>query len=204
MTTLLKPSFFASSTLAFETLPKDTSFTGDAVPRIEARNDLPNRSQALSYCGVGELLQFTTGSEFYLSDTFTFYLHLNNESEQVAKSVGVVVAIKDPQSNNKSVLDTTVAPKDKLDPLQQSDYIIRFHLTEPGSHVLGIKVQYTNPAGETRSLTKHFKFTVSKPAAVESSLVATLPVRPFPTKHYLTVRTHFCLFPTHIQYFSPY
>lgn len=123
-------------------------------------------------------MQFTTGSEFYLSDSFTFYLHISNESEQVAKSVIVVVAIKDPQSNNKSVLDTSSTPKDKLESQQQSDYIIRFHLSEPGSHVLGIKVQYTSAQGEVRSLTKHFKFTVSKPAAVESSLVAPLPVRP--------------------------
>lgn len=122
-------------------------------------------------------MQFTTGSEFYLSDSFTFYLHISNESEQTAKAISVVVAIKDPQSNNRSVLDTSSTPKEKLDSQQQSDYIIRFHLSEPGSHVLGIKVQYTSHTGEVRSLTKHFKFTVSKPAAVDSSLVSTLPVR---------------------------
>lgn len=164
--------------MAFENLPKDTSFSTDAIPRIEAKSDAPSRSQALNFSGVGELMQFTTGSEFYLSDSFTFYLHISNESDQIAKSVIVVVAIKDPQSNNKTVLDTSTTPKEKLDPQNQSDYIIRFHLNEPGSHVLGIKVQYTTPIGEVRSLTKHFKFTVSKPAAVESTLVSPLPVRP--------------------------
>lgn len=178
VTTLLKPSFFASSPLAFENLPKDTSFATDAIPRIEAKSDAPSRSQALNFSGVGELMQFTTGSEFYLSDSFTFYLHISNESDQIAKSIIVVVAIKDPQSNNKTVLDTSTTPKEKLDPQNQSDYIIRFHLSEPGSHVLGIKVQYNTPLGEVRSLTKHFKFTVSKPAAVESTLVSPLPVRP--------------------------
>jgi hypothetical protein len=131
----------------------------------------------LNYSGLSELLQFTSGSEFYLSDSFTFYLHLSNDSEQIVTNVTVVVAVKDPQSRNKTVLDTSASAKAELKQQQHSDYIIRFNLPEPGSYVLGIQAQYVTQTGETRSLTKHFKFMVNKPLSVDSSLVTTTQVR---------------------------
>ena len=104
-------------------------------------------------------------------------MHLSNDSDQVLKNISVAVIIKDAQSKNQSVWDTTAAPKSELKPQQVSDYIIRIHLTEPGQHVLGIQAAYQNQTGDTRTLTKHFKFLVNKPLAVESSLVSSLPVR---------------------------
>jgi hypothetical protein len=175
VTTLLKPSFFASSTLAFETLPQGAAFATDAVPRIEASSGPSTRPHALNYAGVSELMQFTTGTEFYLSDTFTFYLHLSNESENILKNISTVVVIKDAQSRQQTVLDTTASPKLELKQQQHSDHIVKFHLTEPGYHVLGIQAMYAPLTGEPRTLTKHFKFMVNKPLSIESSLVTTLP-----------------------------
>jgi hypothetical protein len=163
--------------LAFESLPQGADFSIDAVPRIEASSEPSKHSHALSYAGISELMQFTTGTEFYLSDTFTFYLHLSNESEQILKNISVTVIVKDAQSKNKTVLDTTNSPKLELKQQQQSDHIISFHLTDPGFHVLGIQAQYVTQSGEQRSITKHFKFMVNKPLSIESSLVTTLPVR---------------------------
>lgn len=176
---MLKPSFFSSSTLAFETVPQGASFANGAVPKIEAVSSSSTRPHALNYAGVSELMQFTTGTEFYLSDTFTFYLHLSNESEQILKNVSVSVVIKDTQAKQQTVLDTSSSPKIELKPQQFSDHVVKFHLNEPGYHVLAIQANYTPSTGDSRSMTKHFKFMVNKPVSIESSLVTTLPVRFF-------------------------
>lgn len=168
---------FSTSPLAFESLPQGAQFSTDAVPRVEASSSPSTRPFAINYSGISELLQFTTGTEFFLSDSFTFYLHLSNDSEQPVTNVAATVIIKDPQSRNKIVLDTTSSPKAELKQQQSTDHIIKFNLTDPGYHVLGIQTGYTTHNGEARSLVKHFKFMVNKPISLESSLVTTLPVR---------------------------
>lgn len=169
----------SSPNYAIDSLLTNQSYADNNGSRIVTEQEKSQQSTpfSLNYIGLNEHLQFTTGKDFYVSEKFSFYVHYYNEGEFVLNTVILVAMVKDPGSRVLPLIDNSTTPTSTLAQNQSVDHLITFQVVEEGYHVLALTIQYTLPTGETRSLSKHFRFNIIKPLVAETTIVSAIPVR---------------------------
>jgi hypothetical protein len=89
----------------------------------------------------------------YLGETFSSYVSVNNESNQVITSVSIKAELQ--TTSQRFTLADTILLEQKisLEPSQSAEFVLSHDIKELGIHILVCSVQYTY-AGESKSFRK--------------------------------------------------
>ncbi|XP_028403877.1 trafficking protein particle complex subunit 13-like [Dendronephthya gigantea] len=160
---LTKPSLHVSIPVATEkhNLP-GTTFS-DAF-----KKDL-GTARGLENFALGELLVLPqTFGNIFLGETFSSYICVHNDSNQVAKDIVIKTDLQTSSQRLTLLSLTSNEPVVKLDPSKSIDQVIQHEVKELGTHILVCAVSYTAPNGEKMYFRKFFKFQVLKPLDVKT------------------------------------
>lgn len=135
------------------------------VFNAELRHDVAvTKGAELMSCGELLLLPQAFGS-IYLGETFSCYVSILNESNQVTKDVALKTDI---QTSSQRFQLTASKPKDVLAPDQSQDEVLSYEVKELGTHILICCVNYTSPTKEKLLMRRFYKFQVLKPLEVKT------------------------------------
>lgn len=160
---LTRPSMFCTIPVSFDSR--------------DLAGDLFNRELSNNIASVPGLEEFTIGNllmlpqsfgNIYLGETFTSYISVNNDSDQIVRDVSVKADLQTgsqriPLTGNSS--NFAVA---ELAPNQSVDDVIHHEVKEIGTHILVCAVSYTMDNNEKMYFRKFFKFQVLKPLDVKT------------------------------------
>uniref|UniRef100_A0A914UZB3 Trafficking protein particle complex subunit 13 n=1 Tax=Plectus sambesii TaxID=2011161 RepID=A0A914UZB3_9BILA len=103
----------------------------------------------------------------YLGETFTFYMCVHNDSNQIATEVAIKADLQ--TSSQRVALPCKMQePVAELSPDQALGEVISHEIKEIGQHILVCAVTYNTAAGEKMYFRKFFKFPVAKPLDVRT------------------------------------
>jgi len=114
----------------------------------------------------GELLSLPQAfGSIYLGETFSCYVSILNDSNQVTKDVTLKTDI---QTSSQRFQLTASTPRDLLSPDESQDEVLSYEVKELGTHILICAVSYTSPNGEKLFMRRFYKFQVLKPLEVKT------------------------------------
>ncbi|XP_013389860.1 trafficking protein particle complex subunit 13 isoform X2 [Lingula anatina] len=120
------------------------------------------------YFGLGELLTLPQNfGNIFLGETFSSYISVHNDSNQVCKEI-LVKADLQTSSQRLSLSSAHSEAVSELQPECSIDDIIHHEVKELGTHILVCAVSYTTQSGEKLYFRKFFKFQVLKPLDVKT------------------------------------
>uniref|UniRef100_A0A8D0HC06 Trafficking protein particle complex subunit 13 n=1 Tax=Sphenodon punctatus TaxID=8508 RepID=A0A8D0HC06_SPHPU len=109
---------------------------------------------------------FSLDRNIFLGETFSSYISVHNDSNQVVKDILVKADLQtSSQRLNLSASSSAVA---ELKPDCCIDDVIHHEVKEIGTHILVCAVSYTTQTGEKMYFRKFFKFQVLKPLDVKT------------------------------------
>lgn len=116
---------------------------------------------------LGEMLTLPQNfGNIFLGETFSSYISVHNDSNQVVKDILVKADLQtSSQRLNLSASNSAVA---ELKPECCIDDVIHHEVKEIGTHILVCAVSYTTQYGEKLYFRKFFKFQVLKPLDVKT------------------------------------
>ncbi|KAK9869305.1 hypothetical protein WA026_003057 [Henosepilachna vigintioctopunctata] len=101
----------------------------------------------------------------YLGETFSSYICVFSETQQVVKSIYVKV---DLQTSSQKLSLSSNPPTAELAPDETINIIIHHEVKEIGTHILVCEVSYNNAMGIPSTFRKFFKIQVLKPLDVKT------------------------------------
>jgi len=123
-------------------------------------------SKGAEYLSSGELLSLPQAfGSIYLGETFSCYVSILNDSNQLTKDVSLKTDI---QTTSQRLQLTSCKPKDVLGPDESVDEVLNYEVKELGTHILICAVTYYSAAGEKLYMRRFYKFQVLKPLEVKT------------------------------------
>ncbi|KAJ9578659.1 hypothetical protein L9F63_005149 [Diploptera punctata] len=104
----------------------------------------------------------------YLGETFSSYICVHNDSNQIAKDVSVKADLQTSSQRIPLSGHQTESVAAELHPQDTVDDVIHHEVKEVGTHILVCEVSYTSPTQARLSFRKFFKFQVLKPLDVKT------------------------------------
>ncbi|XP_069668809.1 trafficking protein particle complex subunit 13 isoform X2 [Periplaneta americana] len=104
----------------------------------------------------------------YLGETFSSYICVHNDSNQIAKDVSVKADLQTSSQRIPLSGHQTESVATELHPQDTVDDVIHHEVKEVGTHILVCEVSYTSPTQIRLSFRKFFKFQVLKPLDVKT------------------------------------
>ncbi|KAJ4438077.1 hypothetical protein ANN_14016 [Periplaneta americana] len=104
----------------------------------------------------------------YLGETFSSYICVHNDSNQIAKDVSVKADLQTSSQRIPLSGHQTESVATELHPQDTVDDVIHHEVKEVGTHILVCEVSYTSPTQTRLSFRKFFKFQVLKPLDVKT------------------------------------
>ncbi|RZC40656.1 trafficking protein particle complex subunit 13 [Asbolus verrucosus] len=101
----------------------------------------------------------------YLGETFSSYICVYSETQQIVSNVTVKV---DLQTSSQRLPLSMNPPTPQLGPDETVNIVIHHEVKEIGNHILVCEVSYQNATGVTKSFRKFFKIQVLKPLDVKT------------------------------------
>ncbi|XP_023030224.1 trafficking protein particle complex subunit 13 [Leptinotarsa decemlineata] len=111
------------------------------------------------------LLLPQTPVNIYLGETFSSYICVYSETENVVNNITVKV---DLQTSSQRLPLFSNPPTTQLPPDKTVDVVIHHEVKEIGTHILVCEVTYQSPTGAPMSFRKFFKIMVLKPLDVKT------------------------------------
>ncbi|PSN39245.1 Trafficking protein particle complex subunit 13 [Blattella germanica] len=99
----------------------------------------------------------------YLGETFSSYICVHNDSNQIAQDVSVKADLQTTSQRIPLSGHQTESVAAELHPQDTVDDVIHHEVKEVGTHILVCEVSYTSPTQQRLSFRKFFKFQVLKP-----------------------------------------
>uniref|UniRef100_A0A3Q3WLB1 Trafficking protein particle complex subunit 13 n=1 Tax=Mola mola TaxID=94237 RepID=A0A3Q3WLB1_MOLML len=129
--------------------------------------DDPSTIKGAEILMLGEMLTLPQNfGNIFLGETFSSYISVHNDSNQVVKDILVKADLQtSSQRLNLSASNSAVA---ELKPECCIDDVIHHEVKEIGTHILVCAVSYTTQYGEKLYFRKFFKFQVLKPLDVKT------------------------------------
>ncbi|XP_054721599.1 trafficking protein particle complex subunit 13-like [Uloborus diversus] len=166
---LTRPSLYATHPVASDSRNFPCNLLNSAL-----KSDIGS-PRKLEYFGSGNLLMLPQSfGNIYLGETFSCYMSVHNDSQQIVSNVNVQADLQ--IGMQKIVLAghrgnySTVA---QLKPDESVDDVIHHEVKEIGTHILACTVSYTNINNEKMHFRKFFKFQVGKPLDVKTKFYNT-------------------------------
>ncbi|KAL7847022.1 hypothetical protein SRHO_G00220020 [Serrasalmus rhombeus] len=158
---LTKPTLFTNMPVTCE----DRDLPGDLFGRL-MRED-PSTIKGAETLMLGEMLTLPQNfGNIFLGETFSSYISVHNDSNQVVKDILVKADLQtSSQRLNLSASNSAVA---ELKPECCIDDVIHHEVKEIGTHILVCAVSYTTQSGDKLYFRKFFKFQVLKPLDVKT------------------------------------
>ncbi|ESO08098.1 hypothetical protein HELRODRAFT_75396 [Helobdella robusta] len=160
---LTKPTLSSSSSSLLQCDPRDMPNNSFEINAKLETDVLPNFNNiSLGRCII---LPQNFGNIF-LGETFTSYISVNNESDQICTDVQIKAELQ--TSSQRLVLNVPGQTRSELQPGSSIDEIIQHEVKELGTHILVCAVNYNTPHVEKMHFRKFFKFHVLKPLDVKT------------------------------------
>ncbi|XP_048224251.1 trafficking protein particle complex subunit 13 isoform X2 [Perognathus longimembris pacificus] len=158
---LTKPTLFTNIPVTCE----EKDLPGDLFNQL--MRDDPSTVNGAETLMLGEMLTLPQNfGNIFLGETFSSYISVHNDSNQVVKDILVKADLQtSSQRLNLSASNTTVT---ELTPDCCIDDVIHHEVKEIGTHILVCAVSYTTQGGEKMYFRKFFKFQVLKPLDVKT------------------------------------
>lgn len=158
---LTKPTLFTNLPVTCE----NRDLPGDLFGQL-MRED-PSTIKGAETLMLGEMLTLPQNfGNIFLGETFSSYISVHNDSNQVVKDILVKADLQtSSQRLNLSASNSAVA---ELKPECCIDDVIHHEVKEIGTHILVCAVSYTTQYGEKLYFRKFFKFQVLKPLDVKT------------------------------------
>uniref|UniRef100_A0A2K6EIB9 Trafficking protein particle complex subunit 13 n=1 Tax=Propithecus coquereli TaxID=379532 RepID=A0A2K6EIB9_PROCO len=158
---LTKPTLFTNIPVTCE----EKDLPGDLFNQL--MRDDPSTVNGAEILMLGEMLTLPQNfGNIFLGETFSSYISVQNDSNQVVKDILVKADLQtSSQHLNLSASSAAVA---ELKPDCCIDDVIHHEVKEIGTHILVCAVSYTIQGGEKMYFRKFFKFQVLKPLDVKT------------------------------------
>ncbi|KAB1281387.1 Trafficking protein particle complex subunit 13 [Camelus dromedarius] len=158
---LTKPTLFTNIPVTCE----EKDLPGDLFNQL--MRDDPSTVNGAEILMLGEMLTLPQNfGNIFLGETFSSYISVHNDSNQVVKDILVKADLQtSSQRLNLSASSSAVA---ELKPDCCIDDVIHHEVKEIGTHILVCAVSYTTQGGEKMYFRKFFKFQVLKPLDVKT------------------------------------
>ncbi|XP_049831882.1 trafficking protein particle complex subunit 13 isoform X1 [Schistocerca gregaria] len=134
----------------------------------DLKHDITSVSSVETLAAGQFLLLPQSFGNIYLGETFSSYICVHNDSNQIASDVSVKV---DLQTNSQRIPLSgghSEAVAKELHPQETVDDVIHHEVKEVGTHILLCEVSYNSPMKNHLSFRKFFKFEVFKPLDVKT------------------------------------
>ncbi|XP_007457168.1 PREDICTED: trafficking protein particle complex subunit 13 isoform X3 [Lipotes vexillifer] len=129
--------------------------------------DDPSTVNGAEILMLGEMLTLPQNfGNIFLGETFSSYISVHNDSNQVVKDILVKADLQ--TSSQRLNLSASNAAVAELKPDCCIDDVIHHEVKEIGTHILVCAVSYTTQGGEKMYFRKFFKFQVLKPLDVKT------------------------------------
>uniref|UniRef100_A0A672S4P5 Trafficking protein particle complex subunit 13 n=1 Tax=Sinocyclocheilus grahami TaxID=75366 RepID=A0A672S4P5_SINGR len=151
---LTKPTLFTNMPVTCE----DRDLPGDLFVRL--MKDDPSTVKGAETLILGEMLTLPQNfGNIFLGETFSSYISVHNDSNQVVKDILVKADLQ--TSSQRLNLSASNSAVSELKPECCIDDVIHHEVKEIGTHILVCAVSYTTQTGEKLYFRKFFKFQVS-------------------------------------------
>ncbi|CAH2296238.1 Hypothetical predicted protein [Pelobates cultripes] len=158
---LTKPTLFTNIPVTCE----ERDLPGDLFNNL--MKDDPSTVKGAEIIMLGEMLTLPQNfGNIFLGETFSSYISVHNDSNQVVKDIQVKADLQ--TSSQRLNLSASTAVVAELKPDSCIDDVIHHEVKEIGTHILVCAVSYTTQAGEKMYFRKFFKFQVLKPLDVKT------------------------------------
>ncbi|XP_018100654.1 trafficking protein particle complex subunit 13 isoform X3 [Xenopus laevis] len=158
---LTKPTLFTNIPVTCE----EKDLPGDLFSTL--MKDDPSTVKGAEILMLGEMLTLPQNfGNIFLGETFSSYISVHNDSNQVVKDVQVKADLQ--TSSQRLNLSASSAVVADLKPDSCIDDVIHHEVKEIGTHILVCAVSYTIQSGEKMYFRKFFKFQVLKPLDVKT------------------------------------
>ncbi|XP_074241490.1 trafficking protein particle complex subunit 13 isoform X2 [Saimiri boliviensis] len=158
---LTKPTLFTNIPVTCE----EKDLPGDLFNQL--MRDDPSTVNGAEVLMLGEMLTLPQNfGNIFLGETFSSYISVHNDSNQVVKDILVKADLQ--TSSQRLNLSASNAAVAELKPDCCIDDVIHHEVKEIGTHILVCAVSYTTQAGEKMYFRKFFKFQVLKPLDVKT------------------------------------
>uniref|UniRef100_A0A8C2DJM5 Trafficking protein particle complex subunit 13 n=1 Tax=Cyprinus carpio TaxID=7962 RepID=A0A8C2DJM5_CYPCA len=158
---LTKPTLFTNMPVTCE----DRDLPGDLFIRL--MKDDPSTVKGAETLILGEMLTLPQNfGNIFLGETFSSYISVHNDSNQVVKDILVKADLQ--TSSQRLNLSASNSAVSELKPECCIDDVIHHEVKEIGTHILVCAVSYTTQTGEKLYFRKFFKFQVLKPLDVKT------------------------------------
>ncbi|XP_031467470.1 trafficking protein particle complex subunit 13 isoform X1 [Phasianus colchicus] len=172
---LTKPTLFTNIPVTCE----ERDLPGNLFNQL--MKDDPSTVKGAEALMLGEMLTLPQNfGNIFLGETFSSYISVHNDSNQVVKDILVKADLQ--TSSQRLNLSASTAAVAELKPDCCIDDVIHHEVKEIGTHILVCAVSYTTQTGEKMYFRKFFKFQVLKPLDVKTKfynaeLVETVGLR---------------------------
>lgn len=158
---LTKPTLFTNIPVTCE----EKDLPGDLFNQL--MKDDPSTVNGAEILMLGEMLTLPQNfGNIFLGETFSSYISVHNDSNQVVKDILVKADLQ--TSSQRLNLSASNAAVAELKPDCCIDDVIHHEVKEIGTHILVCAVSYTTQGGEKMYFRKFFKFQVLKPLDVKT------------------------------------
>ncbi|XP_015132797.1 trafficking protein particle complex subunit 13 isoform X1 [Gallus gallus] len=158
---LTKPTLFTNIPVTCE----ERDLPGNLFNQL--MKDDPSTVKGAEALMLGEMLTLPQNfGNIFLGETFSSYISVHNDSNQVVKDILVKADLQ--TSSQRLNLSASTAAVAELKPDCCIDDVIHHEVKEIGTHILVCAVSYTTQAGEKMYFRKFFKFQVLKPLDVKT------------------------------------
>ncbi|XP_051972190.1 trafficking protein particle complex subunit 13-like [Xyrauchen texanus] len=158
---LTKPTLFMNMPVTCE----DRDLPGDLF--LCLMKDDPSTVKGAESLILGEMLTLPQNfGNIFLGETFSSYISVHNDSNQVVKDILVKADLQ--TSSQRLNLSASNSAVSELKPECCIDDVIHHEVKEIGTHILVCAVSYTAQSGEKLYFRKFFKFQVLKPLDVKT------------------------------------
>uniref|UniRef100_A0A7D9NKA0 Trafficking protein particle complex subunit 13 n=1 Tax=Xenopus tropicalis TaxID=8364 RepID=A0A7D9NKA0_XENTR len=150
---LTKPTLFTNIPVTCE----ERDLPGDLFSTL--MKDDPSTVKGAETLMLGEMLTLPQNfGNIFLGETFSSYISVHNDSNQVVKDIQVKADLQ--TSSQRLNLSASTAVVSELKPDSCIDDVIHHEVKEIGTHILVCAVSYTTQTGEKMYFRKFFKFQV--------------------------------------------
>ncbi|XP_046717747.1 trafficking protein particle complex subunit 13 isoform X1 [Silurus meridionalis] len=158
---LTKPTLFTNMPVTCE----DRDLPGDLFGRLMSED--PSTIKGAESLMLGEMLTLPQNfGNIFLGETFSSYISVHNDSNQVVKDILVKADLQ--TSSQRLNLSASNSGVSELKPECCIDDVIHHEVKEIGTHILVCAVSYTTQTGDKLYFRKFFKFQVLKPLDVKT------------------------------------
>uniref|UniRef100_A0A803JK96 Trafficking protein particle complex subunit 13 n=1 Tax=Xenopus tropicalis TaxID=8364 RepID=A0A803JK96_XENTR len=148
---LTKPTLFTNIPVTCE----ERDLPGDLFSTL--MKDDPSTVKGAETLMLGEMLTLPQNfGNIFLGETFSSYISVHNDSNQVVKDIQVKADLQ--TSSQRLNLSASTAVVSELKPDSCIDDVIHHEVKEIGTHILVCAVSYTTQTGEKMYFRKFFKF----------------------------------------------